>query len=225
MDFEIKEHRPFGPTILEATCPDFIISALNEYADEYGDTRSGGSAFNLLSRGIRNPFLTSEFAEEIGLIDYMEYLGDCYLKMYGRTKNGEIRDGEEYRYSVSRVQSDSFDSESIDGWVNIYEESDFTPLHIHGGDLASVMILQLPEDSSGKNKIINDEGEDNPNGQLNYYYGIGDTSDLMVDTWAPIQHVGMTLLFPPNLRHSYQPHKLNGQTRRSLSLNYTLEDN
>ena len=221
MVFQVKEHQPFGPVILEAKCPDFIVESLNDYVDNYVHDPM---PFNLLSRNIKNPYIEFDFANEIGLIDFMEYLGDCYLKMYGRTKNGEILDGEEYRYSV-RPQSDSLDYESIDGWVNIYEESDFTPLHIHGGDLASVMILQLPEDSSGQNKIINDKGDNNPNGQLNFYYGIGDTSDFMVDTWDPIQYVGMTLLFPPNLRHSYQPHKLKGQTRRSLSLNYTLEEN
>ena len=225
MDFQIKGHRPFGPVILEAKCPDFIVESLNEYTDEYADKESK----NLLSRGIRNPFITSEFAEEIGLIDYMEHLGECYMKICGRTKYGEIFDSDEkeYRYDVVRlppgdVESKSFGQECIDGWVNIYEESDFTPVHVHGGDLASVMILQLPEDSDGQNEIINDECEGNPNGSLQYYYGVGDTTDFIVDTWTPDQYVGMTLLFPPNLRHSYYPHKLKGQTRKSLSLNYTL---
>ena len=51
MDFQIKGHRPFGPVILEAKCPDFIVESLNEYTDEYADKESK----NLLSRGIRNP--------------------------------------------------------------------------------------------------------------------------------------------------------------------------
>ena len=231
--FQIEEVRPFGPVILEAKCPDFIVDALNEFVDDYGDEEDYP---NLLSRGIRNPFLTCEFAEEIGLLDYMEYLGECYLDMTRRTKHGPIDPGQEFRYDVTRLprgmvdmRSDFFgdetidpDLEYIDGWVNIYGESDFTPIHTHGGDLSSVMILQLPDDPTGQNKIVNHVDENNPNGQLNYYHAIGDSSDIMVDTWSPDQFVGLTLLFPPNLRHSYHPHKLKGQTRRTLSLNYRL---
>ena len=52
-------------------------------------------------------------------------------------------------------------SDFIDAWVNIYEgdESDFTPIHTHGGDLSSVMILKLPEDSEGQNEYENDKNE------------------------------------------------------------------
>ena len=73
------------------------------------------------------------------------------------------------------VESNLLVKNFIDGWVNIYEESDFTPVHTHGGDLASVMILKLPEDPDGQNEIINDECEPCPNGSLQYYYGY-DTS-------------------------------------------------
>lgn len=235
--FDVREISPFGPVILEATCPDFIVDALNGYVDEFWDNKSTEFP-NLLSRGIKNPFIPNEFAEEIGLVDYMEYLGDCYLDMSKRTKYGTIDEGKEYRYDVTRLPSGVGIMESdflgratidpsieyIDAWVNIYEESDFTPIHTHGGDLSSVMILQLPEDESGQNKVVNERREDNPNGTLQYYYGIGDTSDIMIDTWSPIQFVGLTLLFPPNLRHAYYPHKLKGKKRRSLSLNFRLEE-
>ena len=40
---------------------------------------------------IKNPFITSEFADEIGLTDFMEHLGEV-IWICGRTKYGEILD-------------------------------------------------------------------------------------------------------------------------------------
>ena len=35
MDLQVKGHQPFGPIILEAKCPDFIVESLNDYIDNY----------------------------------------------------------------------------------------------------------------------------------------------------------------------------------------------
>ena len=72
-----------------------------------------------------------------------------------------------------------------------------------------------------KMKVINDECEPCPNGKLYYHTMIGDKLNLSRYVYSD-QYVGMTLLFPPNLRHVYYPHKLKGQERRTLSLNYTI---
>ena len=228
MDFEVKEHRPFGPVILEAKCPDFIVESLNDYIDNYDHDLM---PFNLLSRNVKNPFIEHDFADEIGLTDFMNYLGQEYLDMVGRTKYGPIVEGKEYRYDVTLMDGKnskelrSNGKNFIDAWVNIYEESDFTPIHTHGGDLASVMILQLPEDSDGQNEIVNDECDSNPHGQLNYYHAIGDSSDIMVDTWTPFNMLewfySSHQIFVMHIIHI----NLKGQERRSLSLNYTLEVN
>ena len=244
MDFEVKGHKPFGPVILEAKCPDFIVESLNDYADNCGHNTM---VFDLLSRNIKNPFIESDFADEIGLTDFMNYLGQEYLDMTGRTKHGIHDPDESYRYRVTRCSTDfaeddesyrrrvtglrddsgfiSDDKDFIDAWVNIYGESDYTPVHTHGGDLASVMILKLPEDPEGQNDYANCKNEPCPNGDLSFYHDMNQQDQLMSTSFEPEQYVGMTLLFPPNLRHAYYPHKLKGQERRTLSLNYILEEN
>ena len=228
MDFEVKGHNPFGPVLLEAKCPDFIVDALNEYVDNY-DQRI---PFDLLSRHIKNPFIEHDFADEIGLTDFMNYLGQQYLDMTGATKYGDILPGDSYYYKVLDTDADGADEvlhfdgkDFIDAWVNIYGESDFTPVHTHGGDLASVMILKLPEDPEGQNVKGNWRNEPCPNGDLSFIYDSSQSFRHVATSFDPEQYVGMTLLFPPNLRHAYYPHKLKGQERRTLSLNYTLEEN
>ena len=229
MDFQVKEHKPFGPVILEAKCPDFIVESLNDYVDNYDQNPSH---FDLLSRNIKNPFIEHDFADEIGLTDFMNYLGQEYLNMIGRTKHGDIRPDDSYYYKVLDTEGDGDesilhfdDTNFIDAWVNIYGESDYTPIHTHGGDLASVMILKLPEDPEGQNEYVNSRNEPCPNGDLSFYYDTSQSYRLVNTSFEPDQYVGMTLLFPPNLRHAYYPHKLKGQERRTLSLNYTLEEN
>lgn len=229
MDLQVKGHQPFGPIILEAKCPDFIVESLNDYIDNY---EHDPMPVNLLSRNVKNPFIEVDYADEIGLTDFMNYLGKEYLDMTGRTKYGPIDLNEPHYYEVSKI--DEGDAERlghpggpsfIDGWVNIYGESDFTPVHTHGGDLSSVMILKLPEDPEGQNEYENHKNEPCPNGNLYFIYDTSQSDDLITSTQVYDQYVGMVLLFPPNLRHVYYPHKLKGQERRTLSLNYTLEEN
>ena len=230
MDFQIKEHKPFGPVLLEAKCPDFIVESLNDYVDNY---KHNPIHFDLLSRNIKNPFIEHDFADEIGLIDFMHYLGQEYMDMTGTTKYGNILPDDSYHYKV--LDTDDFfgggeilrwdNKDFIDAWVNIYGESDFTPIHTHGGDLASVMILKLPEDPENQNEYVNDSNDPCPNGDLSFVYDTSQSLRHVATSFDPKQYVGMTLLFPPNLRHVYYPHKLKGQERRTLSLNYTLEEN
>ena len=229
MDFQIKEHKPFGPVLLEAKCPDFIVESLNDYVDNY---KHNPIHFDLLSRNIKNPFIDHDFADEIGLIDFMDYLGQEYLDMTGTTKYGDILPGDSYYYKVLDTEGDGDesilhfdDTNFIDAWVNIYGESDYTPVHTHGGDLASVMILKLPEDPEGQNEYANWRDDPCPNGDLSFVYDTSQSLRHVATSFDPKQYVGMTILFPPNLRHVYYPHKLKGQERRTLSLNYTLEEN
>ena len=58
---------------------------------------------NLLSRNVKNPFIEVDFADEIGLTDFMNYLGQEYLDMTGRTKYGDIDLNEPHYYEVSKI--------------------------------------------------------------------------------------------------------------------------
>ena len=227
MEFNTRIFTPFGPPMLEADCPDFIVDALNEYHDTYHTRPNAKKIFpNLLTRSISNVFIETDFADDIGLLDYMEYLANEYVKQHARRVEdlcGDSYDGTLNKFKDIRVSELDGDEEGyIDGWINVYDETDFTPMHTHGGELSAVMILKLPDDPERLNEITNDCGEDCPNGKLNYHYYPSDETEFEQDMYTPKQHVGKTLLFPPMLRHVYYPHKLKGQERRTLSLNFTI---
>ena len=59
---------------------------------------------NLLSRNVKNPFIEVDYADEIGLTDFMNYLGKEYLDMTGRTKYEEkVFLNEPHYYEVSKI--------------------------------------------------------------------------------------------------------------------------
>ena len=230
MEFNSHFFNPFGPPILEADCPEFIVDALNEYHDTYHTRPNAKKDFpNLLTRSISNIFIETDFADDIGLLDYMEYLAGEYVKKFAENNSKWVK-SDTYenileRYGNIRVtELDGNEEGFIDGWINVYGEDDFTPIHTHGGELSAVMLLKVPDDPKGLNEITNDADEISPNGKLNYHYA-PDSHDFVNDMYAPDQYKGKTLLFPHNLRHVYYPHKLKGQERRTLSLNFSITFN
>ena len=229
MEFNTQIFNPFGPSILEADCPDFIVDALNEYHDTYHTRPNAKKNFpNLLTRSISNIFIETDYADDIGLLDYMEYLAQEYVKHHAERnsflfKKDRYEDTYEKFKDIRVSELDGDEEGYIDGWINVYNDTDYTPIHTHGGELSSVMILKLPDDPKGLNEITNDAGEDCPNGKLNYHYPSSEPgSEFEQDMYAPTQYVGKTLLFPPMLKHVYYPHKLKGQERRTLSLNFNI---
>lgn len=228
MEFNTRIFNPFGPPILEADCPEFIVDALNEYHDTYYTRPNAKKDFpNLLTRSISNIFIETDFADDIGLLDYMEYLAKEYVKHHSKRHN-DLYPRDTYEDTFEKLKDirvselDGDEEGFIDGWINVYDDQDYTPIHTHGGELSSVMILKLPDDPEGSNEIINDAGEDCPNGKLNYHYLSADKCEFENEMYSPTQYVGKTLLFPPMLRHVYYPHKLKGQERRTLSLNFAV---
>ncbi|MBQ23285.1 MAG: hypothetical protein CMD32_07785 [Flavobacteriales bacterium] len=224
MEFNGDFVRPFGPTILEADCPDFIVEGINEYTDKIladPHLRNEHSSFNevkrnLLGRDLECVFLDRDFCEDIGLIDYLNYCKDEYIEELDglemchawKDKNIEIR-----------PEGNTESSKFLDVWVNIYEENDFTPVHDHGGDLSGIIILDIPEQDYSEIP----EGQDLPIfGKLSFLYG--ENSGTQKYDYFPEQEIGMTFLFPTSLPHLCYPHRVKGKQRRTLSFNFQLCD-
>ena len=124
-----------------------LFRSLNEYHDTYHTRPNAKKIFpNLLTRSISNVFIETDFADDIGLLDYMEYLANEYVKQHARTKLRifvAIHNGTLNKFKDIRVSELDGDEEGyIDGWINVYDETDFTPMHTHGGELSAVMILK-----------------------------------------------------------------------------------
>jgi len=230
MEFKGEFVKPFGPTVLEADCPDFIIDAVNDHIDEIlkdDDLRKKHGNFfdgefkNLLGRDIENIFLDFDFMDEIGLTDYLEYLGneyfselvDCgaYRKLTKDTYAQSSREDREEKVVIKLQDTESEEGdECADAWVNIYGEHDFTPCHEHGGLISGVMVLEHP-------KEIDEYDDAHPFGKFNFIHG--ENSEHQSYEYFPEMYKGKTLLFPNSLPHIYYPHRIPGKTRRTLSFN------
>jgi len=222
MEFNGDFIKPFGPTILEADCPDFIVDAVNDHVDEILEDDNlrkehgnfcGGKFDNLLGRGLENIFLKSDFVDEIGLTDYLEYLANEYAS---ELLNDGCYDSYKDKEFKLKLQDLNKTNEGFaDAWVNIYSENDFTPVHQHGGLISGVLILQYPQE-------LEESNDEDPFGRFNFI--CGENAQHQNYEYYPEQYEGKTLIFPNTLPHVYYPHRLPGKTRRTLSFNLNVHE-
>ena len=234
MKIPVKMHRPFGPVILESKCPQSIIDALNNFTEESctdPDMKdkycySSGNIPNLLLRDFEVVYLEENFCDDIGLKDYVETLGNYYIKNID-TQNYPY---DEVKLSIINEFGDSqkdFEYSNkilyVDAWVNRYYSGDYTPLHDHGSDLAGIIVLKYPEIELNEENIKNSSSEGKSyrgagrnGGKVQFIHGMNNT--FMSDEYTPEQYECQTLLFPNWLSHLVYPMKTNSE-RRTLSFN------
>lgn len=234
MKIPVKMHRPFGPFILESKCPENIVKSLNKFTEESSSNLeikdkycySSGNIPNLLLRDFEVVYLSEDFCNDIGLKDYVETLGNYYLRNID-TQNFPY---EEVKLSIINEFGDSqkdfqYSDELIyaDAWINRYYSRDYTPLHDHGSDLAGIIILKYPEEELNKenSKNLHSEGKayrgsGRNGGRVQFIHGMNNT--FMSDEYSPEQYECQTLLFPAWLSHLVYPMKTNSE-RRTLSFN------
>lgn len=234
MKVPIKLHRPFGPFILESTCPQIIVDSLNQFTEESAKNPemsdkycySSGNIPNLLLRDFEVVYLTEDFCEDIGLKEYVEMLGNYYLDRidtqnypYNEVKLSIINesgdDQKDFEYSDKMIYADA--------WVNRYYSGDYTPLHDHGSDLAGIIVLKYPEKELNEENTKNVQSEGKQysgagrnGGRVQFIHGMNNT--FTSDEYTPEQFECQTLLFPAWLSHLVYPMKTNSE-RRTLSFN------
>lgn len=232
MKLPVKIHQPFGPYVLESICPKSIIDALNDKVDEVCSDpekikkycSSKKNIPNLLLRDIEVVFFEEDFLDDIGFIDFIENLGNYYLKRsyskisYDSVKVSIIPPGEKsFPLSKNIIYSDV--------WVNRYYKGDYTPYHDHGSDLAGIIVLKVPEDLNEVNmKNRDSEGDDavgRSGGRVQFIHG-GNFS-YCCDEYTPHeQDEGALLIFPSWLPHQTNPLPVDSE-RRTLSFNLVRE--
>lgn len=229
MKIEVKQHRPFGPILLEAMCPEGMVDAMNDFCEKNSNTREysslQGNIPNLLLRDIENVYYPMDFLDEIGFVELIEELGtqyvttcglDGFLKDFSRgMKLNPIVPGDT---AVFPLANEIFYG---DVWANRYFAGDFTPPHSHGGAISGVLFLSIPheelEEENTKNKQSAHHGPDASRmlGKLVFVNG-GDTHRGSL--YVPEQLEGKIILFPSWLTHFTLPFKSNVE-RRTCSFN------
>lgn len=235
MKIPVKMHRPFGPFILESKCPEHIVESLNKFTEdtslnpEMKDKYcySSGNIPNLLLRDFEVVYLSENFCDDIGLKDYVETLGNYYIKNidvqnypYEQVKLSVVNE-----FNLSKENKNFPYSDKIsyaDAWINRYYSGDYTPLHEHGADLSGIIILKYPEKELNieNNKDICSESKTNTygrrGGKVQFVHGMNTT--FISDEYTPNLYECQTFLFPAWLSHLVYPMKTNSE-RRTLSFN------
>ena len=232
MKIEVSQHRPFGPTLLEAMCPEDIVDAINDFCDNNSNTEKfsslKGNIPNLLLRDIENVYYPMDFLHEIGFVELIEELATHYVM-----SNTEIIPKDfDSRMKLSPISGENLLGFPLanevcyaDMWANRYYSGNFTPPHFHGGLVSGVLFLSIPHEEIHKDNYRNNESaHDSPDtcrmlGELTFGYG-GDINRRAL--YSPEQLEGKIILFPSWLMHFTLPLKTNVE-RRTCSFNLVTD--
>jgi hypothetical protein len=186
------------PILSEYHFPDDIVNSINEYIDNLDSDKCNQKYPDLLERQIQNIYLKCNDELTLKIKNYIEPIANEYI-----TYNRYVYpSGKE---KVSLLPTSEFGDGSYSYcWVNRYFYSDYTPIHTHSCDIATVIILKYEE-------------EYGMNGKLSFI----DFENTL--EYVPKLYVGKLFLFPSWMRHHCYPTKLNGYERRTMSINLTLQ--
>lgn len=218
MSFELI--RPFGPIIMTSRLPYQIFDKINQYIENFSDRLEKFP--NLLLRDISNIYLKKNFCDEIGFTQFVENLGNNYLRTVSNPHNYES-----LVLNIKHKNNDPdfalFEDVYAEAWVNRYYSGDYTPLHRHGSVLSGLVFLKISPElikeqcnvEYGK-QLGSVQTFSKLNGKVEF---IMNTHYTMCDaTWFPDQSMATILLFPGWLSHHTYPFK-NNTERRTLSFN------
>jgi hypothetical protein len=213
--------RPFGPIILKSKLPNEIIEKINEYVET--EQKQDKKFPNLLSRDISNIYLENQFSKEIGFTNFVESLGNEYLKnASSNTGNNQV-----FLNPIDPKHDDEFKNLKeiyADAWVNRYFSGDYTPIHRHNSFISGVALLKVSVDLIKEQNYNNDGSireQELLNGKLEFIMSSSDV--LCNNVWFPPQEVGTVLIFPSWLIHHTYPFK-NSKERRTISFNLNLRE-
>lgn len=201
----LEAKHPFGPCILDVTCPNILIQNINHLIDNLDEEElekcsnkhTKNKKFpNLLNRGFEIVYLLKEHTKQLELESFILPITEQYLRYLGRDFNNIF------------IPSPIWSEEHSDIWVNRYYRGDITPPHGHAHYVSGVIILKLPENIPDDMDI-----SERPDRSLEFNFND--------ECYLPEQEVGKMYLFPSHLRHWVHFHTLDDE-RRTMSFNISI---
>ena len=225
---EIKTLIPFGPIILHAKVPDYVINNYNKYCDDViADKKKlkvQDHAHNLAGN------VKSEFRIDREFIEEEKNMHGIINSMAKHMLSAEAR-GPEDSISLSYLVNNPVGEiavgiEDITGaqllsmWAVSQWAGDFNPLHVHSGDLSGVIYLKIPE---GRDAEYEKEDHHPAIGDIQFIAGTPQAFNRNNLKIKP--NVGDMFLFPAWLHHTAYPFRTPNQERRSISFNLIYTNN
>tara|TARA_R100000008_G_C3572261_1_gene162947 strand:+ start:850 stop:1308 length:459 start_codon:yes stop_codon:yes gene_type:complete len=103
-----------------------------------------------------------------------------------------------------------------DAWFVRQYETEYNPIHVHGGMFSCVGYLKLPEGIEKEWEKEDNSNKISTHGHIAFYYSYGQGGDFVIRP-----RVGDFYIFPADLSHCVYPFYTKGE-RRSFSGNLTF---
>jgi hypothetical protein len=227
-NIEVRTLVPFGPLILHAKVPMYVIDNYNKYCDKIiADKKKlrEQDHSHTLAGNVKSEFRIEK--EFIGEEKNMHLIVDSMAK---KMLNADVL-GPEAGTSLSYLVNNpigeiSVQIEDITGaqllsmWCVSQYSGDFNPLHIHSGDISGVIYLKIPE---GRDEEYEKEDHHPSIGDIQFIAGTPQAFSRNTLKIKP--KVGDMFVFPAWLHHTVYPFRTPNQERRTLSYNLIYTNN
>ena len=200
---QVRIIKPFGPTIAMIKIPENLVENLNNYIDKIVDNKEKSKELDYgkkLVGDVTQEFtLEKDFAEKIGWVEFLSKATASWISFSTGKKITKFN--------------------LIKSWVVRQFQSEYNPLHWHGGHISGVGYLKVPK-SLGE-PIQKDSKNENSNGHLELIHG---TRMFLSDSsikFKPV--VGNFYFFPNYMMHTVYPFAGSDEERRSISFNANID--
>ena len=218
----INTLNPFGPVMLHATIPDYVVDNYNKYCDAVMANKEKLKANDHsknLAGNVRSEFyIDKEFIdEEKNLLNIVNLMAQRMLIADKRGIEDEVsvsflRNAPPTTMKIFPDAITGCDLVSL--WCVSQWAGDFNPLHVHSCDLSGVIYLKIPPSLEEEYKK-----EDHHPAVGDIQFIAGTPQSFSRNNLKVKPTVGDFYIFPSWLHHTAYPFRTKNEERRSLSLN------
>tara|TARA_Y100000310_G_scaffold152579_1_gene152068 strand:+ start:1114 stop:1830 length:717 start_codon:yes stop_codon:yes gene_type:complete len=227
---DIHTLMPFGPIILHAAIPMYVVDNYNKYCDKImankKQLKKQDHSQNLAGNVRSEFFIDDKFIkEEKNLLNIVNLMAQRMLIADNRGREDEVSVGflKNAPATTMKILPGAITGcDLVSLWCVSQWAGDFNPLHIHSGDLSGVLYLKMPE---GLKEEYEKEDHHAAVGDIQFIAGTPQAFSRNNLKVKPT--VGDFYVFPAWLHHTVYPFRTKNEERRSLAFNivYAVDEN
>tara|TARA_X000000368_G_scaffold352942_1_gene293927 strand:- start:52 stop:699 length:648 start_codon:yes stop_codon:yes gene_type:complete len=190
--------KPFGPLILHEIISEDFLKFLNEESIQilHGGEDVGWDLAGNIETQLQ------------GALDPKKFMDGIYPYIFNYVQACHDRKGD-------KLKSISFNCG--DGpWFNFQRKNEFNPVHMHGGQLSCVVMIDVPKVIATEAEKFKDKSNMPCAGQLEFVDG--PSGYMYTGSYKVVPKTGDIFVFPAQLKHTVYPFK-SDVTRLTMSCN------
>ena len=165
-----------------------------------------------------NKYLAGNIKESFYLEDENDYFWENHIRHFCERYVNDYGHAVSFRNTFSNVRTNQLKLQEF--WVNFSEQTEFNPLHNHGGALSFVIWMKIPTRSKEQHNLPISKNTSNPASSdfmFTYTDILGSTQPLTFPMDPEVE--GTLVLFPSTLSHQVYPFFNCNEERVSVSGN------